>query len=53
MAGILNEYIDKAEVTKLILSPGNYAEPWFGQLMSSPQMLAYLIQINYWLEKFA
>ena len=49
----LNEYIDKAEVTKLILSPGNYAEPWFGQLMSSPQMLAYLIQINYWLEKFA
>ncbi len=49
----LNEYIDKKAVTQLINSPGNYGEPWFGQLMSSVQMLAYLIQVNYWLEKYA
>ena len=24
--------------------------PWFGQLMSGPQMLAYLWQVNQWLE---
>ena len=29
------------------LSPS--ATPWFGQLMSGPQMLAYLIQINQWM----
>lgn len=27
----------------------DYGKPWFGQLMAGPQMLAYLIQINYWL----
>ena len=24
--------------------------PWFGQLMSGPQMLAYIWQVNYWLK---
>ena len=27
-------------------------ENWFGQLMTYPQTLAYLIQINIWLEKY-
>ncbi len=27
----------------------DYGKPWFGQLMAGPQMLAYLIQINYWM----
>ncbi|MHB8124859.1 MAG: asparagine synthase (glutamine-hydrolyzing) [Desulfitobacteriaceae bacterium] len=25
--------------------------PWFGQLMDTPQLFAYLIQINYWLKE--
>ena len=25
---------------------------WYGQLMNNPQIMAYLLQINYWLEKF-
>lgn len=25
--------------------------PWFGQLMSGPQMLAYIIQVNEWMKK--
>lgn len=25
--------------------------PWFGQLMSGPQMLAYIIQVNKWMRK--
>lgn len=28
-------------------------KPWFGQLMAAPQMLAYLLQINDWLESYA
>lgn len=26
--------------------------PWFGQLMNAPQLLAYLIQVDYWLRKY-
>ena len=25
---------------------------WFGQLMSTPQLLAWLIQFDYWFEKY-
>lgn len=28
------------------------AEPWYGQLMTTPQTIAFMIQLNYWLEKF-
>jgi asparagine synthase (glutamine-hydrolysing) len=27
-------------------------EPWYGQLMATPQTMAYMIQLNYWMEKF-
>jgi len=30
----------------------NLKENWFGQLMTYPQTLAYLIQVNMWLEKY-
>jgi len=33
-------------------TPSEYGRPWFGQLMASPQMLAYIIQVNYWMTKF-
>ncbi|MCL2096225.1 MAG: asparagine synthase (glutamine-hydrolyzing) [Oscillospiraceae bacterium] len=26
--------------------------PWYGQLMTTPQTIAYFVQINYWLEKY-
>lgn len=26
--------------------------PWYGQLMTTPQSIAYLLQINYWLKKY-
>lgn len=36
----------------LMASAGDYGRPWFGQLMAGPQMLAYLVQLNAWMEKF-
>lgn len=27
-------------------------EPWYGQLMTTPQTIAYMLQLNYWLKKF-
>ena len=27
-------------------------QPWYGQLMTAPQTIAYMLQVNYWLEKY-
>ena len=29
-----------------------FSRPWFGQLMTGPQLMAYLIQVNFWLETY-
>ena len=29
-----------------------FKRPWFGQLMTGPQLMAYLCQVNMWLEKY-
>ena len=28
------------------------AEPWYGQLMTTPQTIAYMLQLNYWLRRY-
>jgi asparagine synthase (glutamine-hydrolysing) len=43
-------FIKKEELEKLLIT--DYTEPWYGQLMTTPQTIAYFIQINYWLEKY-
>ena len=43
-------FIKKSELEKLLYTENN--EPWYGQLMTTPQTIAYFIQINYWLEKY-
>ncbi len=43
-------FIKKSELEKLLYTDKN--EPWYGQLMTTPQTIAYFIQINYWLEKY-
>ena len=49
---ILN-LIDKTKVKEIIDTKGaSYKTPWYGQLMTGPQMIAYLIQINNWLKKY-
>ena len=44
--------VDESYLRKLMDSPSDYGKPWFGQLMATPQMYAYLIQINLWLEEY-
>lgn len=49
---ILN-LIDKKAVKTLIETGGaSFKAPWFGQLMRGPQLLAYLIQVNEWLNEY-
>ena len=30
----------------------SFSRPWFGQLMTGPQLMAYLCQVNMWLERY-
>ncbi|MEG1482301.1 asparagine synthase (glutamine-hydrolyzing) [Clostridium sp.] len=42
--------IDKTKVKEIVDSKGSsYTVPWYGQLMTGPQLIAYLIQLNTWL----
>ena len=43
-------FTKKSELEKLLKTNKN--EPWYGQLMTTPQTIAYFLQINYWLEKY-
>ncbi|MFC5714091.1 asparagine synthase (glutamine-hydrolyzing) [Thalassorhabdus alkalitolerans] len=45
------EIVDRAELKKLADSKGaSFTVPWFGQLMTGPQLLANMVQMNKWLE---
>uniref|UniRef100_UPI0040571D0E asparagine synthase (glutamine-hydrolyzing) n=1 Tax=Acetatifactor sp. TaxID=1872090 RepID=UPI0040571D0E len=48
----LNELIDSKKAAALLECPSDYGRPFYGQLMAGPQLLAYLLQINYWLVKY-
>lgn len=48
----LNNYIDSAKAEAFLLSESDYGRPFYGQLMAGPQLIAYLLQMNYWLEKY-
>ena len=48
----LNEMINKSSIMSLIENPDNLSEPWYGQLMRGPQVLAYLVQIYAWIRRY-
>lgn len=44
----LSEHLNKDALDKIITQEGT----WFGQLMSAPQLIAWLIQFDYFMEKY-
>ena len=45
--------IDKKTVFNMINAKNSdYGRSWFGQLMATPQMLAYLAQVDLWLRTY-
>ncbi len=42
------QFVDKAALQSLLVSENSW--PWYGQLMKLPQTIAYILQINAWLE---
>lgn len=46
----LLELVKKDAIEQLLSD--SRATPWYGQLMTTPQTIAYFIQLNYWMQKF-
>ncbi len=49
---LLTEMLDKNAIENIIESPDKITTPWYGQLMKAPQILAYIIELDYWFEKY-
>ena len=46
----LLDYVKKEKLTELLHD--DKSQPWYGQLMTTPQTIAYFIQFDYWLKKY-
>lgn len=48
----INQLIDKGKALEFIDNKMNHTKPWYGQLMAGPQLIAYMIQVNYWMKRW-
>ena len=47
------QLLDKETAVQIAKTGGeSFKVPWFGQLMTGPQLLAYLLQVNFWLKEY-
>ena len=44
--------IAKRAALEQLLTAAETATPWYGQLMTTPQTIAWFVQLNYWLQKY-
>ncbi|WP_026566104.1 asparagine synthase (glutamine-hydrolyzing) [Bacillus sp. UNC41MFS5] len=52
-SSVLHEFFNKEQLENIVKSGGNsFQEPWFGQLMTGPQLLAYLVQLHTWFKDY-
>ena len=48
----INDLLSPEGVEDIIEHPDQLRSPWYGQLMRAPQILAYLIELDHWLEAY-
>lgn len=46
------QFLDTNAINRIIEKPNEISSPWYGQLMQAPQILAYLIQVDFWLKEY-
>jgi asparagine synthase (glutamine-hydrolysing) len=52
-SSILYELFDRKKLEQIVRTEGaSFKEPWFGQLMTGPQLLAHLVQIHHWFKDY-
>jgi len=44
--------LDRKGIEDIIENPDKITNPWYGQLMKAPQILAYIIELDYWFDKY-
>ncbi|MBQ7740467.1 MAG: asparagine synthase (glutamine-hydrolyzing) [Eubacterium sp.] len=48
----INEMLNEKAIRALMNNPDSLSEPWYGQLMRAPQVLAYIVQLWAWSKKY-
>ncbi len=48
----ISQILDKHKTERFLASASDYGRPFYGQLMAGPQLLAYMLQVNYWLKHY-
>ena len=48
----LTDLLDAKAIEHIITEPESITTPWYGQLMQAPQILAYIIDLDCWFEKY-
>lgn len=49
----INNLLNRDYIMQILETDGKaFARPWFGQLMTGPQLMAYLCQVNMWIERY-
>ena len=48
----VHRFLDRDKAERFLAQPKDYGRPWFGQLMAGPQMIAYFLQVNHWMERY-
>ena len=49
----INYLLNREDILEILNTDGkSFTRPWFGQLMTGPQLMAYLCQVNMWLERY-
>ena len=49
----INYLLNRNYILDILNTDGKaFSRPWFGQLMTGPQLMAYLCQVNMWLEMY-
>ena len=49
----INNLLNREYILQILETDGKaFTRPWFGQLMTGPQLIAYLCQVNMWLERY-
>ena len=50
----INYLLNRDFILDILNTDGKaFSRPWFGQLMTGPQLMAYLCQVDMWLEEYA
>lgn len=44
--------LDRKKTETFLKSPSDYGKPWYGQLMAGPQLIAYLLQVDFWMREY-